>query len=310
MARGYGKVILFGEHAVVHGRPALAASLGRGVQAQAVPSKTGDRLSIDPWNHHVAPDPDSHDALARAFAALLTHVRHDRAPLHVHAQVQLPAGAGLGCSAALSVAVGGAIDELLEQSMGEEEEIGRSLAWERIFHGTPSGIDSTMALGRGLGVFRTGHAFERIACRVPLPLVVAHTGIASPTKDMVGAVNRFSEQDPEAAKGIFDGMAAIVDNGRLAARAGDLSALGGLMELNQKLLNALLVSTDELENLCARAREAGALGAKLTGAGGGGCIVALAPDLKRAGTIADALRGHATEVFTTEVGVPPGKVRP
>lgn len=296
MAFGRGKVILLGEHSVVYGHPALAAGLERGITATAERAATAS-LEIDPWNVTVVPSGE--EPLARAFAVALA--LHDRAPVRVRARVELPAGAGLGCSAALGVAVIGAIDEALEVKRTPEELAAVSLAWEKVFHGNPSGIDNTMAACGGIGLFRRGQPLSPIVARTPLRLVVANSGEQASTKQMVESVARQHAKDPAKLDQIFEGIAAIVQNGKTAIESGKLRDLGQLMTLNQKLLNTLLLSTAKLEELCDAATEAGALGAKLTGSGGGGCMIALVDD-ERERSVVDALRALGADTFVATAG--------
>lgn len=302
MAFGGGKVILLGEHSVVYGRPALAAAMTRGVRASAERATDGDRLQVEPWGLAITPDAEGDEPMARAFHALLEPYGEDRPPLRVKAQVDLPSAAGLGCSAALGVAVAGAIDEWLGIERGPDGRAEVALAWERVFHGNPSGIDTAVSAGGGMIVYRRGEPIERIRSRHPLRLVVAHSGEQSSTRSMVEMVARQHRKAPDRMDKTFDAIAAIVQNAKLAIAAGDLRALGQLMDLNQALLNSMLVSTARIEDLCAAARQAGALGAKLTGAGGGGCIIALVNEDAAAAHVGRELAAMDAEVFEVEAG--------
>ncbi|MBW2460664.1 MAG: mevalonate kinase [Deltaproteobacteria bacterium] len=300
MAFGRGKVILLGEHGVVYGHPALAAGIERGVHATATEAAAA-QLSIPVWDIEVTPSCEAGENLGRAFDALVNV--YDTPPrLAVRAEVALPAGAGLGCSAALGVAILGAMDEALGVERSAEERADVSLAWERVFHGNPSGVDSAMASTGGVAVFQKGKDLEPILPRNPLTLIIANTGDSASTKTMVDSVARERERNRERVDGVFDAIAAVVRNGALAVSAGDWNALGQLMDLNQGLLASLLLSTEKLDDLCHLAREAGAFGAKLTGSGGGGCMVALAADRTSAETILHAIEGIAEEAFIAEVG--------
>jgi mevalonate kinase len=217
-------------------------------------------------------------------------------------RLELPAGAGLGASAAMGVAVSAALDQHLGVARTPEERATQTLAWERVFHGNPSGVDNTMAAVGGVAFFTRGQPLEPVRVRRPLVLVIGHSGEASETKLMVGLVAQQLEREPKRIGELFDAIAALVRNGRLAVEAGDLRALGQLMDMNHGLLSALMLSTPRLEDLCHAAREAGALGAKVTGAGGGGCMFALAADTGAAHTILAALQSLGAESFITEVG--------
>lgn len=301
---GCGKIILLGEHSVVHGRPALAAGLTRGARATARPAEgrtSSASFAFGDTHVDVEARADDPRPLGRALAALLA--TYDAPPtVHVDVQLELPAGAGLGASAAMGVAVSAALDGLTGTARTPEERATQTLAWERVFHGNPSGVDNTMAAVGGVAQFTRGAALERVRLRQPLWLVVGHSGEASETKEMVALVAQQLERDPKRIGELFDAIAALVRNARLALAAGDGRALGQLMDMNHGLLSALMLSTPRLEELCVAAREAGAAGAKVTGAGGGGCMVALAPDGSVAEHILEALRSAGAESFVTKVG--------
>ena len=296
--RGRGKVILLGEHSVVYGKPALAAGLAIGVTTRVKPAAQFV-LECQPWDVRV--DRADDDNLARAFDAVLAGYDAP-APVHVHADVELPGGAGLGCSAALGVAVVDALDAAYGIERSPEQRAEFSLAWERVFHGNPSGVDNTMAACGGIAVFVKGQPLERVRPRTRLPLVIAHSGESSSTKEVVDHVRRQHDKDPKRIGEVFDAIEALVRNAKLAVEAGDLKGLGQLMDMNQAMLSALMISTEKLETLCRNARAAGALGAKLTGAGGGGCMIALARDLDAAATIEQALKPDASLTLIAEAG--------
>lgn len=298
MGRGRGKVILLGEHSVVYGKPALAAGLAAGVTTTAEPSPAFI-LECQPWDVRV--DPTSDEQLGRAFAAVLEGYAQ-KTPVHVRADVELPGGAGLGCSAALGVAVVDALDAAYGVERTPEERADFSLAWERVFHGNPSGVDNTMAACGGIAMFTKGQPLERVHARRPLPLVIAHSGESSSTKEVVDHVRRQHDKEPKRIGEVFDAIEALVRNAKLAVEAGDLKGLGQLMDMNQAMLSALMISTEKLETLCRNARNAGALGAKLTGAGGGGCMIALAPDMDAAQKIEAALKPDASLTLIAEAG--------
>ncbi len=285
--RAWGKVILLGEHAVVYGVPALAAGIELGAHARA--SRRGEgppRLHVEGWDLTVTVDDASHD-LARGFRALLDaakQVTGDVAAMRglvVTVRSELPPGGGLGCSAALGVSIARAV----MPNASEEAVREVAMAWEGVFHGNPSGVDVAVAQSGGCIVFERGRPPEPVRSRSALLFCVGSTGVASSTKTMVEGVARLRQRRPDVVQKTFDGIASLVRNARLAIEAGDRPALGRLLDLNQMLLSGLFVSTDEIEQMCELARSAGALGAKLTGAGGGGSVVALAPGR----TVADAV---------------------
>ncbi len=299
-AHAFGKVILLGEHSVVHGRPALAAAVSPGVDAEATPSATDDGLALDvsPWDCRFRPA-DGSD-LGRALGALGAALGVTSG--HVRATVHLPGGGGMGSSAALGVATARALADLHGLALPVEALLAAALAWERVFHGNPSGVDHTLAALGGVGVYTRAHGLAPVPLRGALRLLLADSGERARTVDMVSGVARLHQRRPETTERTFDAIAALVRNAELALAAGDLRALGEFMNLNQALLAALMVSTERLEALCAAARTAGALGAKLTGAGGGGCVLALADTPEGESRVLSAWEALGATAFVTEVG--------
>ena len=175
------------------------------------------------------------------------------------------------------------------------------MAWERVFHGNPSGVDAAVAARGGCVVYRKGEALDPVRVRGPLLLCVGNTGMASSTRSMVDSVARLRDRKRDLVDKAFDAIATLVQNARLAIEAGDRFALGRLMDLNQMPPGRLFLSTPEIERMCGLAREAGAFGAKLTGAGGGGCVLALVPSHAVAEAVLAGWRGDGLDGFATSV---------
>jgi len=293
MARSCGKVILLGEHAVVYGVPALVAGLDRGATASAQLSDTGV-LTLGDRRARASDDTE----LGRAFSALLDELgagRHD-----VTVDLELPPGAGLGASAAIGVAIARSV---LEASGHATPDVGRvvdgAMAWERVFHGNPSGVDAWASAYGGCFSFVRDSGRKPVSVARDLSLAVAIAGPPASTKLMVEGVARLRERKPDMVGKSFDGIESLVRNAALCIEAGDLPGLGKLFDLNQMLLAGLFLSTPEIEQACALAREAGALGAKLTGSGGGGAVIALSDGDPEC--ILAAWRSHGLECFSSVV---------
>ena len=268
MARANGKVILLGEHAVVYGVPAIAAGIDRGVEAVAERAENATVVIGD----RSAQVGDGSE-LGSAYAALL---RALGAPaLSARATLQIPAGSGLGASAALGVALARAALAALAEADDPSRVLAAAAAWEGIYHGNPSGVDAAAAANDGCILFEKGKGSEPVALFEDLVLAIGLAGPPASTKSMVEGVARLRERRPTVVEKALEGIRALVKNAKLCLEAGDHIGLGSLMNYNQMLLSGLFVSTEGIERCCALARDAGALGAKLTGAGGGGAVIAL-----------------------------------
>jgi mevalonate kinase len=301
LGRGNGKIVLLGEHAVVYGMPAIAAGISLGATARATPS---DVASIRIADREARADGESEliSALAQTCQVL------GAGPRRVEVDVTLPLGSGLGGSAAIGVAVSRA----LLATLGEAETAARVLAganaWEQVFHGNPSGVDAAAAYAGGCIWFTKAAGPEPLFVDLPLKLAICLAGPPASTKQMVESVQRLGERRPDLLGKSLAGIESLVKNAKLCIQAGDLTGLGQLMNYNQMLLSGLFLSTPEIERACAIAREAGALGAKLTGAGGGGAVIALCDGSPE--PVESALREAGFSAFSTEVQASVGGLRP
>ncbi|MCB0314500.1 MAG: mevalonate kinase, partial [Calditrichaeota bacterium] len=201
-----------------------------------------------------------------------------------------PRAMGLGGSAALAVAIIRALSAHYKLDLSDEQVNDLAYRSEQIVHGTPSGIDNTMATYGKFILFKKGDPplMKHLEVPQPIPIVIGITGVESLTAKMVANVRRAWEKNKMMYDKIFSEMNALTLRAVKAVKNYDLATLGDLMNINQGLLNALQVSSWELEELIQIARNSGALGAKLTGGGGGGAMIALCPEHPE--RVADAMR--------------------
>ncbi len=294
---GWGKIILLGEHSVVYGYPALAAALDRGVTMSPVPTQSGGlRIEVPSWSLNVSAE-DDHPA-GRGLAAIADALGAGRPCVSLIGDAQIPPGAGLGSSAALGVAAARALARHAKL-VADPATIGIAAnASEAVFHGTPSGIDVALAIAGGLGVFRRSSGLRPLTAP-PFRVLVGPSGTPRSTAAMVERVAVATEAQPDDAR--LRELAALTDTGTTALHAGDLAGLGAAMDRAHAILGELGVSTPLLDALCDAARGAGAFGAKLTGAGGGGAVIAIAPRDREAAVLA-AWRTAGVTGFVTAVG--------
>ena len=299
-----GKIILFGEHAVVYGRPALA------VPVTQVRADVDVQVSARPGIWIEAPDVQlsaelkslpGPDPLAALVHNLLLALGIDPYPnLTIRISSTIPVASGLGSGAAVSVALIRALASTLQRPLSDEQVSACAYEIEKMHHGTPSGIDNTVVTYARPVYFVKGHPIEMLHVREPFTIVIGHTGVAAPTRESVADVRQLWQNDPATWDVVFDGIQALVRMAREAIETGMWRHLGPLMNENHALLQRLTVSSPELDRLILAARQAGALGAKLSGGGRGGNMIALAPE-SGPRAIADALTaaGSPRIIITT-----------
>jgi hydroxymethylglutaryl-CoA reductase len=306
MAHAHGKIILFGEHSVVYGRRAIAASLPIPIETRVEMGDGGaPRLYIPAWelDHRLNDLPPLSQTLDEAVALLLKRVGLEGKSMTIEVTPHLTSGAGLGSSAAICVSILRALSEAFDLKLDDAQVCAHAFEAEKIFHGNPSGLDNTISTYGGMLSFRKGEppVIEQIATRHAIPLVVALSGHVGDTKKTVSAVRANWQRNPETMEFLFDAVDAIAERAIAAIRTNDLDTLGLLMSHNHGILKTLGVSTRELDLLTDIAQRSGAYGAKLTGGGGGGAVIAVCPP-DQSDRIVQAIRGEGFQAFFTTVG--------
>ncbi|MDJ0974943.1 MAG: hydroxymethylglutaryl-CoA reductase, degradative [Planctomycetota bacterium] len=303
---GHGKIILLGEHAVVYGSHALAAPVDLAMRAAVHETDSGVELLIPQWDvgERMELDAEPKNSLEKSLRMILRELGLQGRPLAIHLRSDLPRAMGLGGSAALAVAVIRALDARFELGLDHERVNALAFRAEQYAHGRASGIDNSVSThGRPI-LFKKGTppVIRTVKVGQPTPIVVGLSRHEGLTAGMVARVARAREQSPRAYQRLFEEIDALTLQAAEDLESGDLEALGRGMNLCHGLLNAMQVSTFELEEMVEISRKHGALGAKLTGAGGGGAMVALAPENPE--RIADALRAARYRAFITQLAEP------
>lgn len=302
-----GKVILVGEHAVVYGRPAIAVPIWERVaRARITPgaADSGCWINVRDLARRIrlANAPDN-DAMALVARATLHHLHLPPDPdWQIELTSEIPIASGLGSGAALNAALVRALHAQAGVTADPAQVSSLVYLGEQIYHGTPSGIDNTVvAYGQPVW-FVKGTMPTVFVPTAAFTLAIADSGIASPTHETVSRVRQRHAEDQMRYETLFDAIGALVWEARRAIEAGDGAALGPIFDRNHTLLQEIGVSIPQLDQLVEAARQAGALGAKLSGGGGGGNIIALV-EPATADRVVDALQAAgAIRVVVTTIG--------
>mgnify|MGYP000014709480 CR=1 FL=1 len=304
VASAPAKVILFGEHFVVYGEPAIVLAIDKRAYAK-VELRTDKRIYVHSTNLGISGyfeesnfQPEKGDERARyrlepikKVVDKISEISGKNTGLNIEIRSTVPVAAGLGSSAAVAAATTMAVAEILEVKLSREDIFRITYEAERIVHGTPSGVDPAIATFGGTILFQMDTGVRPLEVKMEIPLVIGDTHVSRSTRDLVARVREKHERFPSIVEPILRSGRQIVLQAIEAMRQGDIKTLGELADINHALLCAVGVSCETLEWLITNARKAGALGAKLTGAGGGGCMIALTePD--RMETVAEAIQ-HA-----------------
>jgi len=302
------KIILLGEHAAVYGKPVLTTALD--LRARVTTSLRDDgkirfidkKFKIDKtFDPADEPDPEK-----EPMTSLILHTArktfgflNTESGLDIELDSEIPIASGLGSSASIASATVASVSKELgsEPNLQEIAEV----AWdsEHLVHSKSSGVDPFTVTFGGFCRYRRGE-IEKVDVRDLPEIVVAHTGIDGNTGRLVSFVNERKNKEPEIIEPIIDLVEGITNKGVDAIGKGDWNELGLLMDVNHGLLSALGVSSGELEKLIYAARNAGALGAKLAGAGGGGCMIALCSKEER-DSVEDALKRAGGRIIDANV---------
>ena len=298
--RSHAKLILFGEHSVVHGHPAIAVPVHSiGAEADAVRGDGPlDVVSDDP---QITARDGWQDVPLMAAEATLRRLGLPASGVHVSVRSRVPAGRGFGSSAAVAGAIVNAVADLHGAELDQQARFELVQEAERVAHGNPSGLDARTTVAER-GIAFQGGVVREFDVVLGGTLIVADTGVHGSTRRAVADVRALLEREPERTGALLDRLGAIARDAERALRVGDARATGGMMDKSQRILRELGVSSTEIEALVTAAKGAGALGAKLSGGGQGGCIVALIGDGDDATVVTEALRAAgATGIWS----VPP-----
>ncbi len=293
-----GKITLLGEHAVVYGKPALVTAIDKRLYV-TMEARTDSAIKVSALDLHIPgliltfregsseylieTDYDRIvDAMGYVRKAMEITSRHigSKSGANVTIRSEMPVGAGLGTSAAIAVGTIAAYALLLGHELGSDEIARLGHMTEREVQGAASPMDTAIStLGGTIFIKPTAGAplIEKLNLKAQLPSVVGYTEREAKTSDLLGRVRALRDLAPRAVDSVVEAIGGVVEDGKAALSSFDLERMGRLMNINHGLLEALGVSSKRLNDMVYSSRSAGALGSKMTGAGGGGCMIALCP---------------------------------
>ena len=308
MGVGFGKVILFNEHFVVYGIPAIASAIGAKTTA-VVQRRAGSGVEINDDRpetkgykaEKLAQQKESLDRMLKFM-----NIDTKKNAFSITLAGDLIAASGIGASAASCAAIARAFSQELGLNYSDDKVNEVAYEGEKGYHGTPSGIDNTAATFGGLIWYKregASHLMERMRLKKPAEIVMGNTGLVADTKIVVGGVKERKEKEPEKYARIFKNAEQLAHDARKQFEAFNLEKVGGYMDENHALLQQIQVSCPELDALVDLARDNGALGAKMTGTGKGGYMVALTPGRDLQERVAKAIEKKGFEALRTAIGV-------
>ena len=307
--RGYGKTILFGEHFVVYGLPAIASALGSYTTAD-VKVIEGNGWTVDD-QRPATPGykKQKHNEAMQSVQNVIDYLKIDtkNQKLEITFSGNLIAASGVGASAAQCTSLARALNDTFNLDLEDEKINEAAYEGEKSYHGTPSGIDNTASTYGGLIWFKKNmsggkNTMDLLQARKKMFLVIANSGITASTTEVVADVRHLKEKYPVKFEKIFNEYENLTEDAKNALTNGDIVTIGNLMNQNHKLLQKITVSGDVNDKLVEIALKNGAVGAKMTGTGRGGLVIALAENEEKQVKIANAIESEGYDAWKTMIG--------
>ncbi len=297
----HAKALLIGEHAVLHGAPAVGIPVTSLTAVARVISGESGGIDSDLYTGSFRSAPMTLAPVITAWRASLAAFGELPPTAVLQLRSTIPVGRGLGSSAATAAAVIEAVARTTGHTLTGPERFALIQTSETVAHGTASGVDATAVMASQPFRFQRGEATP-IAPRRPIAFVIADTGVPGSTGEAVAAVRSLRERSPQTVDRTIGDLAVLADDAAAALADGAVEALGAALHAAHALLRSLGVSTEGLDTLARAAESAGSSGAKLTGGGRGGCMIAVSPTLDTAPLEAALRTAGAANTWTTTVG--------
>lgn len=307
--KGYGKTILFGEHFVVYGLSAIASALGSYTTAD-VKVIEGNGWTVDD-QRPATPGykKQKHNEAMQSVQNVIDYLKIDtkNQKLEITFNGNLIAASGVGASAAQCTSLARALNDTFNLDLEDEKINEAAYEGEKSYHGTPSGIDNTASTYGGLIWFKKSmsggkNTMDLLQARKKMSLVIANSGITASTTEVVADVRHLKEKYPVKFEKIFNEYENLAEDAKNALINGDIITIGDLMNQNHKLLQEITVSGEVNDNLVEIALKNGAVGAKMTGTGRGGLVIALAENEEKQVKIANAIESKGYDAWKTMIG--------
>jgi len=303
---GYGKTILFGEMFAVFGIPVIASALSMTADAEVIQTTPGGWEIRDGRREAKGYKEEKKGMQIESLERIFKHLRFHPEHLRILLSGDLPAMSGIGATGASSVAIVRALSEEFNLRLTDDAVNAAAYQAEIAYHGpTTSGIDNTVSTFGGIICLTRGepNVVRKMRLKGPVEVVIGDTGIIANTKALLAAFAERKKSAPDRYGRTLQRARQIAEEAMTRLEAFDLKEIGRLMDRNQSLLQEAEISCPELDLLVDLCRGAGALGAKLTGSGGGGCMLALTPGKNLQQRVASAIESQGFQALRSELGV-------
>lgn len=301
----HGKIILIGEHSVVYNEPAIALPFpAANVEVRIKAIEGESKIFSSYYNGPLASTPVSLYNLRRTIETICEDLNVDTSGMLITVSSLIPPERGMGSSAAVATALIRALYNFFECSLDNETLLYYIGISEKIAHGNPSGLDARITSGTKPVYFIKSKSPETFDLQVTGYLIAADTGLKGQTREAVQDVAQLLRKSKRKTKLLISSLGSLTAQAKSAIEEDDIAALGGILSKAHRHLSDLSVSNEKLDHLVQTALEQGALGAKLTGSGRGGCMIALAKTFDQAKHIANELmKNGAVETWIHSLGV-------
>ncbi len=307
--KGYGKTILFGEHFVIFGFSAIVSALGSSTTANVKIIEGKGWVVDDQRPETPGYKIKKFDEAQQSIKNVLEYLKidTDSQKLEITFAGDLIAASGVGASAAQCTSLARALNDSFNLNLDDEKINEAAYEGEKAYHGTPSGIDNTASTYGGLIWFVKNlsggkNTMDLLQSPIKMPLIIANSGITASTAEVVADVRRLKDENPNKFEKIFKEYKEIADKAKMALLEGNIATIGNLMNQNHKLLQEITVSGEINDKLVQIALKNGAIGAKMTGTGRGGLVIALAENKEIQEKIAKAIEKEGYDAWKTIIG--------